>query len=143
MKTPLSLLQQDQAANAVCCDRQSVSEQAATMLIFPDFPLFCVILLSSIDAIFSLSSCRESGHELWAIWQRIFWSGVACGLLSKSVWTFSRHSGRHALLLEQSGVASRQLFPQQRPPLRRQQRRSVLLGYQARLPRLHRQSVSG
>lgn len=121
----------NRAANAVWCDRQSVSE-----------PL-CVILSSSIDAVRSFSRCRVTAHELCAIWQRIFWWGVDCGLFSRLLWTFSRQSSRSALPLEQSGAASQPLFRQQHPPLRRQQRRSVLLCCQPRLRLQHQQSVSG
>jgi hypothetical protein len=120
----------NRAANAVWCDRQSVSK------------LLCVILSSSIDAIRSFSPCRVTAHELCAIWQRIFWWGVGCGLLSRSLWTFSRHSGGSALPLEQSGAASQRLFRQQPLPLRRQRHRSVLLRCQLRLRLQHQQSVS-
>lgn len=70
----------NRAANAAFCDRQSLSEQPTTMLIFPEFPPLCVILLSSTDAIPFSSSYRGSLPWLCAVWQRIFWSAVACGL---------------------------------------------------------------
>ena len=127
------------AANAVLCDCQSVSDQPAAMWTFAESRLLSVILLLSIYATLSFSPWRGSAHEPYAIWRRISCSEVACALLS----TFSRHSGRSALLLEQSGVASRRLFRQQRPPLHQQPRRSVLLCYQPRLLRQHQQSVSG
>ena len=108
----------------------------------PQFPPLRVILLSSIDVILSFSPCRGSACRLCATWQRIFWPDVACGVLSRSLRSFSGRSGRSASL-EQSGVASRQLFQQQRPPLRRQPRRSVLQCYQPWLRRQHQRSVSG
>ena len=123
------------ATNAVCCDRQSVSEQLAIMWTVSEFPPLCVILYVSIDAILFFSPCRGSAHDLCAVWQRIFCSGVVCGMFSRSLWNVSRRFGRFALLLEQSGVASPLLFRQQPPPLRRQQRRAVLLCYRPRLRR--------
>jgi hypothetical protein len=52
----------NRAANAAFCDHQSVSEQPATTSIVPEFPILCVILLSSIDGIRSFSPFRGSAH---------------------------------------------------------------------------------
>ena len=78
----------NRAANAACCHYQIVSEQSATISTVPEFPILCVILFSSIDAILSFSTCRGSAHELCVVWQRIFWSGVVCGVVSRSLWNF-------------------------------------------------------
>jgi hypothetical protein len=66
----------------------------------PELSPLCVILLSSIDVILAFLPCRGSAHELCAIWQRIFWSGVVCGVLWTSLWSLSRRFGRSALPLE-------------------------------------------
>ncbi len=128
----------DRAANAICCDRQSVSEHPATTV--HESPILCVILLS-IDAICSFSPCRGNARGLCVVWQRIFCPRVFSLVFSKSLWNFSSRCGGSALYLEQSGVASRRLFRQQRPPLRRQPRQSVLLYCQPRLRRQHQRSV--
>src|SRR5213595_4363819 len=59
----------DRAANAICCDRQSVSEHPATTV--HESPILCVILLS-IDAICSFSPCRGNARGLCVVWNGFF-----------------------------------------------------------------------
>jgi hypothetical protein len=54
--------------NAVCDDHQSVSEQPAPMSAVPGLSQLYVILLSSMDALFSFLPYRGSAHEFCAIW---------------------------------------------------------------------------
>jgi hypothetical protein len=54
--------------NAVCDDHQSVSAQPAPMSAVHELSQLYVILLSSMDAIFSFLPYRGSARELCAIW---------------------------------------------------------------------------